>query len=283
MAKWKQVEGDRDFAGVGCTLARDQRRAGQVELVRITPWLEMDSSALRDGYGFWDVSSKTVDYSDLAITNRNVMDAMKSAGLDVMTYKRLSPAHKAAMLAEHEGYEESTSTSDFGKALPAPIGEVEFYAGKSREDVADINRAMRREVVQKLYGGRPSKVPPEAALELALGGEPLSVDLDDDQTQATRYSLAAATCTWRWPEPKADDNKLVAADASSLRLLLAALLAAPASKDLEAESLAPLQLTYMRDFELDWEDKGEQVRSMIDDDSRNARELARDILGDLGF
>lgn len=283
MAKWKQVDGDVDFSGTGCTLARDNRGAGQVDLVRITPWLEMDSSALGEGYGFWDVSSKTVDYGDLAITNRGVMGAMKSAGMDVMTYKRLSPAHKAAMLAEHEGYEDSTSTNDFAEALPCPIGEVEFYRDKSSEKTADINHEMRREVVQKLYGGRPGKVPKDEALELALGGEPLSVDLDDNDTQAARYALAAASGNGTWPPPMPSDHKLSITDAFALKQLVSALLAAPKSKDLDTETHAKLVRTYVRDFELVEVGRQGRVNDMIDEDAESARQLGRTILEDLGF
>jgi len=283
MSKWKQVDGDRDFSGSGCTLAKVDKRSRQVELVRITPWLEMDSSALQNGYGFWDVSSKTVDYEDLGVDREDVQSAMRTSGLDEDEYKKLGPEYKAVVLANHEGYEDSTSTNDFAEALPCPIEEVKFYAGKvPASEVPEINKSMRREVVSKLYGGHSArKVPELEALELALGDEPLDLQLDDDEAEALRYALAVARGVPDFSKVKLE-NAVKVDGAQTLADLLAALIKAPDSKGAVAY-LPLLRRGYEAHYELDQEDKDEQVRSMVDDDAQAARDLARDILGNLGF
>ena len=171
MTKWKQVSGDVDFSGTGCVLARDNPSSRDVDLVRITPWLEMDSSALAQGYGFWDVCRTTIDYDDMQVENDDVQSAMECTGVDAEEYQKLDPAHKAAVIAEYAGYGDSTSTSDFAEALPAPIGQIQFWAGSENHDIESINDEMRREVTSKLYGGKFSsrgRLPTDEALDLAF-------------------------------------------------------------------------------------------------------------------
>jgi len=285
MSKWKQVGGDRDWSGVGCTLARDNRSARSVDLRRITPWLEMDSSAIAEGYGLWDVSEGAVDYEDMSVERESVQSAIRSAGVSVLDYKKMTPSHKAALIAEHGGvFEESRSVNDLAKVLPKPVDQIEFWAGKtSAEEIKTANQQMRREATEKLYTRHRGEVPKLDALEFATGGEPVSVDLDDEETQALRYADACASGKYQWQKPKASDQKVVAETAASLRQILTILAAAPKAENLAPEALAQLHRCYDRDFELDWDDKDEQVRSMIDDDAEAARELAENILGDLGF
>lgn len=285
MAKWKQVDGDRDFAGVGCTLARDDRGARQVELVRITPWLEMDSQAIQEGYGLWDVSKTTIDYNDMDLGDSRVKSAIDYSGLSKEQYVDLSPAHKAAVIAQASGFEESTSTNDFGKALPAPLGEIEFYVGTGvKEKIDDINRAMRREAVGKLFSRPGRRTPPsDKALTFAMGDEPLTYDLDDEELQAMRYALSVAKTSFTWPPAKDSDKALKITDATALRLLLEALMKVPESKDLDTAAKTKLGVAYARDFELDWEDKATQIEFFIDEDAENAHQLADNLLGELGF
>jgi hypothetical protein len=282
MTKWKQVSGDQDFSGTGCTLARDNRSSRSVDLVRITPWLELDSDALRNGYGLWDVSTKTVDYEDMSVERDETRSALKTAGLDPLEYKKASPADKADVIAEHSGYEDSRSTSDFADALPTPIDQIEFWA-KGSHNIAEINRQMRYEATQKLYGGSARKIPKDDALEFATNGEPFELDLDDQQTQGARYALAVASKTGSWKPPMSDDHKLATKDVTELKGLLAALLTAPKSKDLDNDLLAKLTKSYTRDFELDEVGRSDRVNDMIDEDAEASHELARTILGELGF
>jgi hypothetical protein len=297
MSKWTQVGGDRDWSGVGCTLARDDRSSRSVDLVRITPWLEMDPSALTSGYGLWDVSEGAVDYEDMSI-HENVRKAIKSAGMSESEYEEMSPSHKAALIAEYGGvFEESRSVSDLAKALPKPLDQVEFWAGKtSAEEVKTANQEMRREATQSVYGRRHrGGVPDLDALEFATGGEPVSVDLEDEESQALRYAEACASGRYQWQKPRESDQKVVARNPASLHQVLTTLAEAPEAKKLPsaARSLGPLSAAispiaelhrcYARDFELDWDDEREQVESMIDDDAEAAHELAKRILEDLGF
>ena len=143
MSKWKQVSGDMDFSGVGCVLAKTDKKRGSVELTRITPWLEMDSAALKEGYGFWDVSTTTIDYSDMGVDQPDVTSALSFVGMDAAEYKKLDPAYKAEIIASASGYGDSRSTNDFADALPAPIGEIEFWSGSaSKKDIKSINDSM---------------------------------------------------------------------------------------------------------------------------------------------
>ena len=287
MSKWKQVSGDTDFSGVGCVLAKTDKKRGSVELVRITPWLEMDSAALKEGYGFWDVSTTTVDYSDMGVDKPDVKSAMSYVGMDTAEYKKLEPAYKAEIIASASGYGDSRSTNDFADALPAPIGEIEFYSGSaSKKDIADINDSMRREVVSKLYGGdyRGEKIPDDDILELAFGDEKRTFDINEDQAQAIRYAHAIADGSYSWTFPKAKlDTNLTLKNSATLKELLEILADTPDSSDLPPHKITHLQSIYEQTFDLDWEDKREQVANMIDEDAKEAHNLIGELLSQLGF
>ena len=286
MTNWKQVSGDVDFSGTGCVLARDNPSSRDVDLVRITPWLEMDSSALTQGYGFWDVCRTTIDYDDMQVENDDVQSAMEYTDVDAKEYQALDPAHKAAVIAEYSGYGESTSTSDFAKALPAPIDQIQFWAGSENHDIESINDEMRREVTSKLYGGKFSslgRLPTDEALDLAFGSGPRTFELNDDEAQAVRYALAAASAKYDWPAPHADDCTLTIPNHQKLKSLLEILHDAPDSADLPAAALARLQAAYERTYNLDWDDKHEQTAYLIDGDAKEARRLIDNLLENLGF
>ena len=286
MTKWKQVSGDVDFSGTGCVLARDNPSSRDVDLVKIIPWLEMDSSALTQGYGFWDVSRTTIDYDDMNAENDDVRSAIKYVGVDAEEYQKLNPADKAAVIAEYSGYGESTSTSNFAKTLPAPIGQIEFWAGSENHDVEGINDDMRREVTSKLYGGKfrsSGRLPTDEALELAFGSDPHVFELSDDEAQAVRYALAVASNKYTWPAPHADDRTLTIPNHQRLKSLLEILRDAPNSVDLPAGIFTRLQAAYESTYDLDWDDKREQVAHLIDQDAKEARLLIDNLLGNLGF
>lgn len=48
-------------------------------------------------------------------------------------------------------------------------------------------------------------------------------------------------------------------------------------------AISELRRCYLRDFEVDGDDESSQLDDLIDQDSENARSLARRILEDLGF
>jgi hypothetical protein len=287
MSKWKQVSGDMDFAGVGCVLARTDKKHGSVELVQITPWLEMDSDALKAGYGFWDVSTTTIDYSDMGVDKPDVKSAMSYVGMDAAEYKKLEPAYKAEIIASASGYGNSRSTNDFADALPAPIEEIEFYSGSaSKKDIKDINDHMRFEVISKLYGGdyRGEKIPDDDILEMAFGDEKRTFGITEDEAQAIRYAHAIADGTYNWTFPKAKlDTSLTLKDSAALKELLDILANTPDSSDLPPHKITHLQSIYEQTFDLDWEDKREQVANMIDEDAKAAHNLIGELLSQLGF
>jgi hypothetical protein len=284
MSKWKQVSGDMDFSGVGCVLARTNAKSRSVDLVKIEPWLELDSSALKEGYDFWCVDDTTIDYNDMATSKPDVQDALKSIGMDVAEYKKLAPAYKAEIIASYRGYGDSRSTSDFADALPAPIDQIEFWSGSSsKKDVESINDGMRRDVVSKLYGGdyRRGKLPDADILKMAFGDEKRSFDITEEQAQAIRYALAVANGTYSWPEPLL--TSLAVKDSSAMMELLEALRDAPESSKLPPHKITHLQGPYGQSFDLDWEDEREQVAYMIDEDAKTAHDLIGDLLSQLGF
>lgn len=287
MGKWKQVSGDMDFSGVGCVLAKDSPRSRSVNIVRIEPWLEMDSSALRQGYGFWDVSTTTIDYEDMGVDNETVQGALDSIGMDAKEYKKLEPPYKAEIIASYSGYGgESSSTSDYAEALPVPIGEIEFYRGKTKESIDEINDSMRHEVAYKLYGDKfdSDKLPDDDALELAFGDKPRTFDLTEDEAQAVRYALAVASGTYSWIFPKAKlDTTIKVKDKTAMMELLVALRDAPDSSDLPPHKITSLQSSYEQSFDLDWEDKREQTAYFIDEDAKECRLLVNSLLGQLGL
>lgn len=286
MGKWKQVSGDMDFDGVGCVLAKDNKRSRSVDLVRIDPWLELDSSALRDGYGFWSIDTTTIDYEDMGVDKTNVKDALRSVGMDVAEYKKLEPVYKAEIIASYSGYSDSTSTSDYADALPAPIAEIEFWSGPgSKYDIATINDEMRFAVISKLYGGDfdEDELPDSDILEMAFGDHPRTFDLDDDEAQAIRYAIAVFNGSNTWPKPSPSDNKLTVKDSETMLKLLEMLKAAPDSADMPAKDIGQLQAAYERDFTLDWENKREQTAYFIDEDAKEAKRLIGNLLGNLGF
>jgi len=282
--KWQQVSGDMSFDSHGLVLGKDE--GSYVELVKIDPWLEMDSAALRDGYGFWDVSTTSIDKDDMGIDRDDVKSAMSYVGMKPEEYEQLAPLYKAEIIANASGYEDSRSTSDYADALPAPIEEIEFWGGPgSKYNVASINDEMRMAVVNKLYGGDfdEDDLPDDEALELAWGDdEPRTFEISEDQAQAVRYAVAVAQNTYDWPAPKHDDTKLIVGKAN-FQQLLEFLKAAPESADLPAETITRLQAAYEDSFKLDWENKREQVAYMIDEDAKEAKNLIKDLLSTLGF
>lgn len=287
MEKWKQVAGDMSFDSVGCVLAKDVPKGRYVALVRITPWLEMDSAALKEGYGFWDVSTTDIDYDDMGLDNPNVKSALDYVGMEPAEYEKLEPSYKAEIIASSSGYDDSRSTSNFKDALPAPIHEISFWSGDaSSKDLEQINESMRFEVISKLYGGkfRNGKLPDSDILEMAFGEEPRIFQISEDEAQAMRYATAVARNAFTWAATKkVDDTKLKIADTDELIMLLEALRDAPDSSGLPAEAITKLQGAYERTFNLDWENKREQTAYFIDEDAKEAKLLLDNLLSSLGF
>jgi hypothetical protein len=284
MGKWKQVSGDMSFDSVGCTIAKVSPKYRQVELVKITPWLELDSSALKEGYGFWDVEETTIDYDDLSVKRDDVLSAIQSAGMSIEEYKKLDPAGKAVVITDHSGFDsDSRSTNDFADALPVGINEIEWWH-KGDYDIESINSEMRYAVTNKVYGGDfRDEVPDDEALELAMGDEEATAELTDDEAQALRYALAVSSGKYTWPKSSNPDKNIKIPNIEAMKKLLDALFNAPESASLEADKLAKLFGAYNESFDLDWEDKREQANYMIDEDAKAAHELGNSIIQRLGL
>lgn len=286
MGKWKQVSGDMNWDGTGCVLAKDNKRTRQVELVKIEPWLELDSSALSDGYEFWCVDTTTLDYEDLGVDRKGVLGAIKSAGMEVDDYKRGDPASKADLVASHQGYEDSRSTSDLLDALPDKPENIEFWGGKeTRETVLAHNDEMRREVVQKLAGyRRRGEVPSYDLLKLAMGDKPLTLKLDSDEIQALVYTgLTTSLHDVVQLDFNAPTGKLKIPDAENAEILLKCLGRTAKGSGLSIDEQDTLMAFFAIPPTGERVDRLDALRSEAQNAHDAAEELAETILDKLGF
>lgn len=134
MSRWKQISGDMSWDRHGCVLAKVNVAYRQVDLVRIESWLELDSSAV-ETHGLYCVDKTSVDYEDLGVDRPDVQNALRSVGMTEAEYKRLPVAAKAEILCSYSGYQDgSRSVSRLIDAMPAPVGEIEFWSGAETED-----------------------------------------------------------------------------------------------------------------------------------------------------
>jgi hypothetical protein len=169
-------------------------KAGQVELVRITPWLEHDHEAAVS-HGLYLVDSTTVDVDDLGLEQRNVREALRSAGIDAAEFEALEPEHKAELLASYQGYEDSRSVDDLAEALPAPVKEIAFWGGpESEANLAEYDRDLRRESLEANFKTRMSfgVMPADEAITFALGDRPFTMDLKGEDELAFEYATTVA-------------------------------------------------------------------------------------------
>lgn len=193
MGKWKQISGDVNWDKYGCLLARVNTNGRDVDLVRIEPWLEHDSSALRT-HGLWLVDHGTVDYSDMGVDSRDVQGAIQTAGVDAAEYKKLPVEGKAQVIVEYRGLGgESRSVNDLMEALPDKPENITFWHGKETADsIRNANTEMRREALDsgKLFktSGRFPKLPEDEALEFILADDEWEFNLDDNAVAGLGYA-----------------------------------------------------------------------------------------------
>jgi hypothetical protein len=284
VGKWEQVSGDMSFDSHGCVIAKTNKRSRSVDHVKIEPWLGLDSSALKEGYGFWDVQETTIDYESMSVKHKDVLDAIKSTGMSTLEYKKLDPAHKAVIVTEDSGFDgNSRSTNDFADALPVDINDIAWWSN-GPHDVKAINQEMRYEVTRKLHGGDyRDEVPDDEALELAMGDEEVIADLNEDEAQAVRYAQAVTTRAYTWTAIKDLPKNIKVANIDEMKVLLSALFSAPKASDLPSDGLEKVIVTYQRSFDLDWEDKREQAIYMIDEDAELAHSVGNTIIQQLGL
>ncbi len=194
MSGWKQIGGDMSWERHGVVLGNVDPKAGQVELVRITPWLEHDHEAAVS-HGLYLVDSTTVDFDDLALDLPRMREAMRSAGIEAAEFEALEPEHKAELLASYQGYEDSRSVDALAKALPAPVKEIAFWGGpETAANLAEYDRELRREALEANYKTRMSfgVMPSDEAITFALGDSPFTMDLKGEDELAFEYAISVA-------------------------------------------------------------------------------------------
>ena len=194
MGGWKQIGGDMSWDRHGVVLGKLDSKSRQVELVRITPWLEHDHEAAVS-HGLYLVDSTVVDLDDLGGDQTNVRDALRSAGMDPAEFEALEPEHKAEILASYQGYEDSRSVDALAKALPAPVKEISFWGGaESESNLAEYDRELRREALEANFKTRMTfgVMPADEAIAFALGDGPFAMDLKGEDELAFEYATAVA-------------------------------------------------------------------------------------------
>lgn len=194
-SKWRQISGDVNWSDYGIVLAKDIPSAEQVELVRIEPWLEHDSSAILTYGGLFIVDEATFDYDDLDSSRKDVKSAMQTVGMDQEDYDKLEPVHKAEVYASTHGYGgEGRTTSDLVKALPDRPEDIEFFHGKETvESVRAAEADQRRAALDKLFDTSFDfgEMPSDDAIEFAVEGGFVQ-ELDGNDVAGYGYAVLVA-------------------------------------------------------------------------------------------
>ena len=269
MSNWKQVSGDMTWERHGVVLAKDEPRHRQVHLVRIVPWLEHDREAAVT-HGLYLVDEAVLDYEDLDPEDPRIRAALRSAGLDAEEYLQLTPALRAEVLASHEGYEESRSVDRLRDALPAPVHQVEFWAGpESDEKLLGYDRELRREVLEANFDTRLSfgEPPPAEALEFALGDENFQMELSRRDAVAFEYAMAIAGA-------KGDTD-----DPGNFASTIRALVDAPSAEQLDPATTDPRIETLLETWRCRYGDPSDHEQGI----AATSQELASRFMSAIGF
>lgn len=267
MGGWKQVSGDMIWERHGVVLAKLDTPARQVELVRITPWIEHDSEAAVS-HGLYLVDSTTVDFEDLGPENSDVVDAVSSVEMDAADYAALDPEHKAELLSYYRGYEDSRSVDELDEALPGPVDEIEFWGGKeTKEKLAEYDHDLRRECLEANFKTRMTSgvMPSEDALTFALGDSEFSMELKGQDALAFNYATIVADVS--------GDTYSPAAFATTVQ----ALANAPSPTDLESQSGQVGRIL------AEWEEHYGDPSDEDDGIANAAMNLASSMMENLGF
>ena len=289
MGKWKQVGGDMDWAGVGCVLAKDDKTYKQVELVRIEPWMEHDSSAIPT-HGLYCRDATTVDYDDMAVDKPNVKSALRSVGMNEDEYEQLEPVYKAEIIASVHGYDESESTSDLAGALPvkdADIDEIEFFHGR-KENLDKVKAAeddMRREALDKCFKTSLDfgKMPGKKALDFAWGEGTRFFKIDDDEKAGLGYAKLYA----RIDDSRVDyrSGNWAIASADDFKEIVEALASAPTGEKFSHHDRAKMMhyLGHPEGLGEDRDEENERLSEMATEGAESAHQLATSMMENLGF
>jgi hypothetical protein len=178
----------------GAVLGKLDPKARQVELVRITPWLEHDHEAAVS-HGLYLVESSAIDIDELGVERPYMKDVLASVGMAATDFEALEPEYKAEIVASYSGYEGSRSVNALAKALPAPVKEIAFWGGpESQSNLADYDRDLRREALEANFKTTMTfgVMPPDEAIAFALGDGPFTMDLKGEDELAFEYATAVA-------------------------------------------------------------------------------------------
>jgi hypothetical protein len=194
MGGWKQIGGDMSWERHGVVLGKLDAKSRQVELVRITPWLEHDHEAAVS-HGLYLVESTVIDIDDLGTERPYMHNVLLSVGMGAAEFEALEPDHKAEILASYQGYEGSRSVDALASALPGPVKEISFWGGpESQSNLADYDRELRREALEANFKTRMTfgVMPADEAIAFALGDGPFAMDLKGEDELAFEYATALA-------------------------------------------------------------------------------------------
>lgn len=268
-AVWQQIGGDMTWEKHGLVLAKDDPRGRQVHLVRVTPWLEHDAEAAVT-HGLYLVDEKTIDYDDLDPAGSEVRQALRSTGVRPDEYDELGPSYKADMLAAVSGYDDSRSVDKLADALPDAPEKIAFWGQpETAAKLEEYDRETRREALEANFKTRLTfgVLPPLEAIEFALAGEGLEMELQGQDGLAFDYATAAAGVSGS------------TGSATEIAETVQALAGAPPPAALDAEALEPgVERTLTA-----WEDR---YGDPLDDEegiAAAAQGLASAIMTTLGF
>lgn len=279
--EWRQISGDMDWAKYGCTLARVPVGGLYVELVKITPWVELDSSAVKD-YGLYNVQSDDLAVSDLEdLSDSRVKSAIRSAGMSAEEYGELSVMGKAETFAETHGFGHDSSTSSLLDALPMRPDHIHFWAGpETKESVLKAELEMRRECVEHVTETslRNMQVPKRKDLEFVTGGHPFEVALRENDAAGLGYAALFEPGLKRWERQAKEGDRLSFAGVDNLMSLIGGLAVAPRGERLTAPDLRKVR-KYLGSEGTD----DEEVREQATELAESSDGLLEEVLACLGF
>jgi len=280
--EWRQISGDKDWAKYGCTLARAPVGGLYVELVKITPWVELDSSAIED-YGLYNVQSEDLAVSDLEdVGGSRVKSAIRSAGMSAEEYGELSVMGKAETFAETHGFQHDSSTSSLLDALPMRPDHIHFWAGpETKESVLKAELEMRRECVEhvaKTTGLRNMQMPTRKDLDFVTGGHPFEVALRENDAAGLGYAALFHQPLKKWERQAEAGDVLSFSNVDELLSLIGGLVIAPRGDKLNGSELAKVR-KYLGSKETD----DEEVREAATELAESSDGLLEEVLACLGF
>jgi hypothetical protein len=268
MAAWQQIGGDMTWEMHGVVLGKDDPHGRQVHLVRVIPWLEHDREAAVT-HGLYLVDEKTVDYDDLDASRSEVQQALRSTGVRPDEYDDLGAMYKADLVAEVSGYDDSRSADTLAEALPDAPEKIAFWGQpETSAKLEEYDRERRREALEANFKTRLTfgVMPAPDALEFALGGEGLEIELQGQDALAFEYATTVAGVSG------ATDS------ADEIAETVQALVDAPPPSDLDPDVSANIERVLA-----EWEDRYGDPSDEEDGIATAAQGVASAMMSALGF